>query len=49
MKGAIRKDQLLKKVPLSEYTINQMEAKGEFPKRFPLTNRTVAWLSLIHI
>ncbi|WP_210515082.1 helix-turn-helix transcriptional regulator [Pantoea ananatis] len=43
MKGAIRKDQLLKKVPLSEYTINQMEAKGEFPKRFPLTNRTVAW------
>ncbi|CAM8503721.1 AlpA family transcriptional regulator [Klebsiella pneumoniae] len=43
MKGAIRKDQLLERVPLSEYTINQMEKNGEFPKRFPLTNRTVAW------
>lgn len=43
MKGAIRKDQLLVKVPLSEYTITEMEKRGEFPKRFQLTNRTVAW------
>lgn len=43
MKGAIRKEDLLKMVPLSEYTITQMEKNGEFPKRFQLTNRTVAW------
>lgn len=43
MKGAIRKDQLLEMVPISEYTITQMEKNGGFPKRFQLTNRTVAW------
>ncbi len=43
MKGAIRKEKLLEMVPLSEYTIDKLEAAGEFPKRFPLTSRAVAW------
>ncbi|WP_271311476.1 helix-turn-helix transcriptional regulator [Yersinia intermedia] len=43
MKAAIRKKKMLEKVQLSEYTINQLEKAGKFPKRFPLTNRTVAW------
>lgn len=43
MKGAIRKEKLLEMVPLSEYTINNLEAAGEFPKRFALTSRAVAW------
>lgn len=43
MKGAIRKPELLKIVPLSESNITALEKAGEFPKRFPLTGRTVAW------
>lgn len=43
MKGAIRKEQLLDMVPVSEFTINKLEAAGEFPKRFLLTSRAVAW------
>ncbi|NIL23504.1 AlpA family phage regulatory protein [Yersinia mollaretii] len=43
MKAAIRKKKLLAIVPLSEYTIDQLEKAGKFPKRFPLTNGTVAW------
>jgi len=43
MKAAIRKPELLKMVPLSEYAIDQLEKSGDFPKRFPLTSRAVAW------
>lgn len=43
MKGAIRKSELLKMVPLSESNITALEKEGKFPKRFPLTNRTVSW------
>lgn len=43
MKGAIDKKELLKKVPLSWYTINALEKAGEFPKRFAITPGRVAW------
>ncbi|HDL6893890.1 helix-turn-helix transcriptional regulator [Yersinia enterocolitica] len=43
MKAAIRKKKMLEMVQLSEDTINRLEKSGKFPKRFPLTNRTVAW------
>lgn len=43
MKAAIRKPELFKMVPLSEYAIDQLEKDGDFPKRFPLTSRAVAW------
>jgi prophage regulatory protein len=43
MKGALGKKELLQVVPLSEYTIRQLELKGEFPKRFPLTDKRVGW------
>ncbi|AIN19926.1 prophage CP4-57 regulatory family protein [Yersinia rochesterensis] len=43
MKAAIRKKKMLEIVQLSEDTINRLEKAGMFPKRFPLTNRTVAW------
>lgn len=43
MKGAVRKPELLKMVPLSESNITALEKAGEFPKRFPLTARAVAW------
>lgn len=43
MKAAIRKTQLLAMVPMSESQITKLEKAGEFPKRFALTNRTVAW------
>ncbi len=36
-------DQLLEIVPLSRRTILDMEQRGEFPKRFVLTPRRVAW------
>lgn len=43
MKTAIRKNVLLQMVPLSESTIYTLEQKGQFPKRFALTKRAVAW------
>lgn len=30
-------------VPMSESQITKLEKAGEFPQRFALTNRTVAW------
>ena len=36
-------DRLLEIVPLSRRTILGMEQRGEFPKRFVLTPRRVAW------
>lgn len=36
-------DRLLEIVPLSRRTILDMEKRGEFPKRFVLTARRVAW------
>lgn len=43
MKAAVRKTKLLSMVPLSEYAIDKLEKAGDFPKRFPLTSRVVAW------
>ena len=40
---AIRRDELRQIVPLSDTTIYEMEMKGEFPHRYNLTNRCVAW------
>lgn len=42
-KRTIRRDELLKMVPLSDSTIYQMENRGEFPRRFALTPRCVVW------
>lgn len=39
----IGRRQLLKKVPMCERTILDMEKRGEFPKRFSITSRLVAW------
>lgn len=36
-------DRLLEIVPLSRRTIFDMEQRGEFPKRFVITPRRVAW------
>ncbi|CAI0708937.1 MULTISPECIES: helix-turn-helix transcriptional regulator [Serratia] len=43
MKAAVDKKGLLSMVPMSESKINAMEKAGEFPKRFAMTARTVAW------
>lgn len=43
MRAAVRKNELIKIVPLSFYAIDKLEKAGEFPKRFPLTERVVAW------
>lgn len=40
---AIRRDELRRIVPLSDTTIYEMEMRGEFPRRYNLTNRCVAW------
>jgi prophage regulatory protein len=42
-KTLINRKQLLKIVPLSERTILDMEKRGEFPRRFAITSRLVAW------
>ena len=42
-KTLINRKQLLKIVPLSERTILDMEKRGEFPRRFAITTRLVAW------
>jgi prophage regulatory protein len=39
----IKRKQLLQKVPLGERTILDMEKRGEFPQRFSITSRLVAW------
>ncbi len=43
MRKTLRKPELLKTVGLSESTIRVLEKEGNFPKRFPLTARTVGW------
>lgn len=43
MKQLINKKTLKKMVPLSERTIDAMEKRGEFPKRFALSPRNVVW------
>ncbi|PVM92776.1 helix-turn-helix transcriptional regulator [Caulobacter endophyticus] len=40
---AIRRTELRKIVPLADTTIYEMERRGEFPRRFPLTRRCVVW------
>jgi len=39
----INRKQLLKIIPLCERTILDMEKRGEFPWRFTITSRMVAW------
>lgn len=39
----IKRQQLLQKVPLCERTILDMEKRGDFPRRFTITPRLVAW------
>lgn len=39
----IRRPELRRIVPLSDTTIYEMEQRGEFPRRFYLTPRCVAW------
>jgi prophage regulatory protein len=39
----INRKQLMQKVPLCERTILEMEKRGEFPRRFSVTSRLVAW------
>jgi prophage regulatory protein len=42
-KRAIRRPELRQIVPLADTTICEMEQRGEFPRRFYLTTRCVAW------
>jgi prophage regulatory protein len=42
-KVLINRKHLLQKVPLCERTILDMEKRGEFPRRFAITSRLVAW------
>lgn len=39
----INRKQLRKIIPLCDRTIYNMEKRGEFPKRFTITSRMVAW------
>jgi prophage regulatory protein len=39
----INRKQLLRIVPLCERTILNMEKRGEFPRRFAISTRLVAW------
>lgn len=39
----INRKQLRKIIPLCDRTIYNMEKRGEFPKRFTITARMVAW------
>lgn len=43
MKGAFDKKKLLEVVPLSWSTIERLEAAGDFPKRWYITDRRCAW------
>lgn len=40
---AVRRRELRKIVPLADTTIYEMECRGEFPQRFYLTSKCVAW------
>lgn len=39
----INRKQLLRKVPMSDRTIFDMEKRGDFPQRFSITPRMVGW------
>jgi prophage regulatory protein len=39
----VRRKQLKEMVPLADSTIFEMEQRGEFPRRYALTSRTVVW------
>lgn len=43
MKGAIGKKDLMKMVPVSMSTIDSLEKRGEFPKRWFITDKRAAW------
>ncbi|MBK4112391.1 AlpA family phage regulatory protein [Cronobacter sakazakii] len=43
MKRAYGKKELLEVVPLSISTIDALEKKGEFPKRWYITDKRCAW------
>lgn len=43
MKQLINKKTLKQMVPLSERTIDAMEKRGDFPRRFALSPRNVVW------
>jgi prophage regulatory protein len=43
IKRAVRRTELRRIVPLSDTTIYELEQRGEFPRRFYLTPRCVAW------
>lgn len=43
MKRTLRRPELKLLVPLSDSTIYEMEKRGEFPRRFALTQRCVVW------
>lgn len=42
-KTLINRRHLLAMIPLSERTIYNLEQRGDFPRRIPLTTRNVAW------
>jgi len=42
--AAIRHAELLKIVPLGRHQIRRLEKAGKFPKRFKLSDNTVAWV-----
>lgn len=43
MRVLVNRRQLLRIVPLSDRTIYDLEKRGDFPKRFTLTQRAVVW------
>jgi prophage regulatory protein len=43
IRRTLRRHELRELVPLSDTTIYEMEQRGEFPRRFHLTPRCVAW------
>jgi prophage regulatory protein len=43
LRRTLRRHELRELVPLSDTTIYEMEQRGEFPRRFHLTPRCVAW------
>lgn len=43
VRQSIRRARLRQMVPLADTTIYEMEQRGEFPRRFNLTPRCVAW------
>lgn len=43
IRRTIRRHQLREIVPLADTTICEMEQRGEFPRRFYLTSRSVVW------